>query len=77
MAQSEKEHLSKKAVDAFMDKWMNDPSFVNQLKADPKSALQSCGIEPWDHLVESLKNVDAGTPIEELQQRVSKGTTLN
>jgi hypothetical protein len=77
MAQSEKEHLSKKAVDAFMDRWMNDPSFVNQLKADPKSALRSCGIEPWDHLVESLKNVDTGTPIEELQQRVSKGTTLN
>ena len=77
MAQSEKEHLSKKSVDAFMDRWMNDPSFVNQLKADPKSALRSCGIEPWDHLVESLKNVDAGTPVEELQQRVSKGTTLN
>jgi hypothetical protein len=77
MSKSEKELLAKKAVDAFMDRWMNDPSFINHLKTDPKSALKSCGIEPWDHLVESLSNVDAGTPIEELQQRVSKGTTLN
>lgn len=77
MAQTERELMSKKQVDNFMDRWLNDPAFAGRLKADPKAALRSCGIEPWDHLVESLKDMDSSTPAEELQKRVSKGINLN
>ena len=75
--ETERELLAKKAVDTFMDRWMNDPSFIHLLKADPEATLRSCDIEPWDHLVESLKDVDDSVPAEELQARVSKGMTLN
>jgi hypothetical protein len=77
MTEPERELLTKKAVDTFMDRWINDPSFARQLKADPKAALTSCRIEPWDHLVNSLEDVDKNTPAEELRKRISKGTTLN
>ena len=64
--------LTKKEVDAFMDRWMNDPSFARRLKADPKAALTSCGIQPSEELIKSLEGVDATTPVEELQKRISK-----
>jgi len=77
MTMQDRELLTKKSVDTFMDRWMNDPSFISQLKTDPKAALRSCDIEPWDHLVETLKNVDDSVPVEELQKRVSKAMMTN
>ena len=64
-------------VDSSMGRWLNDPAFARQLKADPKAALASCGIEPDAQLVRSVKDVDSSTAVEELQRRVSKGRTLN
>jgi hypothetical protein len=72
MTQIDPELLTKKTVDTFMDKWLNDPSFARQLKADPKAALKTCGMEPSDQLVNSFKDVDKNTPAEELRKRISK-----
>ncbi len=77
MAEAKQRLLTKTEVDSLIDRWLNDPSFARQLKDNPSSALRSCGLEPGRDLVESLRNVDSSTPIEELQRRVSKGTTLN
>ncbi len=77
MAETERELLTKKAVDAFMDRWTNDPSFIHQLKADPKAALKSCGMEPLDQVVESLKDLDLSIPLAELKKQVFKVLTLN
>ena len=64
--------MEKNAASVFMDRWMNDPAFPRQLRADPAATLRSCGIEPEEQLVRSLKDVDSRTPAEELQKRVSK-----
>ena len=77
MAETERELLTKKAVDAFMNRWTNDPSFIHQLKADPKAALKSCGIEPWDQVVESLKDLDLSIPLAELKKTVFWGISMN
>ncbi len=55
-----------------MDRWTNDPSFAHQLKNSPESALVSCGIDPEDDAIQSLRDVGPGTSIEELQTRISK-----
>ncbi len=64
--------MERKATDVFMDRWTNDPSFPHQLKADPETALRSCGIEPEEEAVQTLRDIDPGTSIEELKKRISK-----
>ncbi len=68
--------LTKEQVDAFMDRWLNDPLFARQLRTDPKAALTSCGIQPSADLVDALKGVQSSTPAEELRRRVSRGKSL-
>ena len=65
--------LSREEIDTLMDRWMNDPAFVKKLRANPRAALKSCGIEASDDLVQSLKDVDLNSA-EELQARLSKTT---
>jgi hypothetical protein len=73
----DRELLAEKGVEAFMDRWMNDPTFADYLKRDTEGALRSCNIEPYEPLVKSLKDIDSSMPVEALKERVSKGTTLN
>ncbi len=72
MTTAEKGLLTKQEVEKFMDRWLNDPTFVSQLKADPKAALKSCDIKPDKNIIEALSSIDPGTPVEELQKRISK-----
>ena len=64
--------MASTAAEVFMDRWMNDPTFPHQVESDPKAALVSCGIKPEEQLVNSLKGLKSGAPVEELQKRVSK-----
>jgi hypothetical protein len=45
-------------IEHLVQKLFDDPNFRQQLKADPRSALQSAGFEPTDQQVQALKNLD-------------------
>lgn len=60
------------AVEELMDRWMNDPSFKDQMKSDPMGALQSCGIKPTDAMVAAMQNVSSDSSVEELRERIIK-----
>ena len=75
--QKKQEMLSKEGVDRFMERWINDPRFPGQLKADPHAAFSSVGLEAGPELVAAMRAMDGAMPFEELRERVSKGTTLN
>ena len=64
--------MASNPAEIFVDRWTNDPSFPNQLRVDPESALKSCGIEPEEELVNVLTNIDPETSVEELQKCISK-----
>ena len=65
--------LDQKTVEKFMDRWMNDPAFAGLLRADPKTALASCGIEPDPEMIAFFGNLKQDASVEELRARVSKG----
>lgn len=77
MAVEERKMMSKQEVDRFMDRWLNDPAFSAQLKSNPKAALEACGINPDPGLIEALSSIDPATPVEELQNRLSKSIGWN
>ena len=66
------EATKKKAIEQLLDRWMNDPSFKDQLRSDPKKTLKSYGIDATDEMVKSLKTVSSNASVEELKERVVK-----
>lgn len=62
----------KKTMEQLLDRWMNDPSFKDQIRSDPKTALKSYGIDATDDMVKSLKSVSTNASVEELKERVVK-----
>jgi len=73
MTEERQESLAgEKSIDAVLDRWMNDPTFTEQLRTDPDATLRSCGIDPDDETLARFKSLDYDAPIEELQARVSK-----
>jgi hypothetical protein len=78
-SQAPRKLLSEENIDAFLDRLLNDPSFVDDLRSDPIPALRSLGIEPNpDEKAQAeglamLMDLDPTMPVEELRQRVAKG----
>lgn len=66
------EPTGKKTMEQLLDRWMNDPSFKDQLRSDPKTTLKSYGIDATDDMVKSLKAVSSNASVEELKERVVK-----
>jgi hypothetical protein len=57
-----------------MDRWMNEPSFREELRADPEAAVRRTGVALDEVELEALRNMDWEVSDEELESRVSKGT---
>jgi hypothetical protein len=66
--------MSREAVEQLMDRWMNEPSFREELRADPEKAVQHTGVALDEVELEALRNMDWEVSDEELVSRVSKGT---
>lgn len=64
--------LSRRDVAALMDRWTNDPAFSRLLQRDPRTALESCGIDPSEELVAFIGGLDLSAPVQELQARLSR-----
>ena len=68
--------LTSKAVDTFLDRWMNDPGFPEQLRKDPRKVFLNMNLVPSEELIESLMKAGASLPFEELKERISKGVNM-
>lgn len=59
-------------IEALMDRWMNDPTFRADLRANPEKAVESAGVTLNEDEMAALKNVDWSLSDDELTQRVTK-----
>ncbi|MES2465312.1 MAG: Os1348 family NHLP clan protein [Armatimonadota bacterium] len=59
-------------LELLMDRWMNDPTFRADLRANPEKAAESVGVTLNADEMAALKNVDWNLSDDELSQRVSK-----
>ena len=64
------------AFGAVMDKWLNNTTFRDTLRADPEGTVRALGLElspeQWTALRRQL-----ALPDEQLQARISKGLIAN
>ncbi len=64
--------MKQENIEILMDKWMNEPAFREELKANPKDAVKNAGVTLSDDEMQTLNNVDWSLSDEELQSRISK-----
>ncbi len=64
--------MKQENIEILMDKWMNEPTFREELKANPKDAVKNAGVTLSDDEMQTLNNVDWNLSDEELQSRISK-----
>lgn len=60
-------------LETLIDRWMNDISFREALRADPAGTVRSTGIELTEDEWMALRAIDWNASDEELQARVSRG----
>jgi hypothetical protein len=65
--------MSRDAVAVLMDRWMNEPSFREELRADPLGAVQRTGLTLDAAEMEAVRSMDWQVSDEELHERISKG----
>ena len=59
-------------VEMVMDRWMNDPTFRADLRANPEKAIEGVGVTLSEDEMAALKSVDWSLSDDELTQRVTK-----
>lgn len=61
--------MRRQAVEQLMDRWMNDPSFRNEVRRDPEAAVRRAGADLSEDEWAALRSVDWSLPDEQLQTR--------
>ena len=64
--------MSREAVETLMDKWMNEPAFRVDIRADAQAAVKKAGVELDADEWAALKAVDWNQSDEQLQSRANK-----
>ncbi|HLJ54510.1 MAG TPA: Os1348 family NHLP clan protein [Chthonomonadaceae bacterium] len=64
--------MNRDAIETLMDRWMNEPAFRAEMRANPEAAVKASGIELTEDEQAALKGIDFSLSDEELQARVSK-----
>jgi len=64
--------MSAEAVDQLLDRWMNEPAFREQMRADPEGTVRATGAELDDNEWRAIRDVDWSLSDEELQARFSE-----
>lgn len=63
--------MSREAVSKLIDRWINEPAFRTQMRADPEGAVKRSGMELDPDEWAALRNVDWSLSDEQLQARVN------
>jgi hypothetical protein len=66
--------MSREAVEVLIDRWMNEPEFRDEMRADPEGTVRRTGVELDEDEWQALRSMDWTASDEELQARVSKIT---
>lgn len=64
--------MSREAFEALMDRWMNDPSFREEMRADPEEAVQRSGLELDEGEWAAVRRMLMTLPDEQLKTRTTK-----
>jgi hypothetical protein len=64
--------MSREGLLQLVDRWVNEPAFRAELRADPEAAVRNSGVELSEQEMSALRNVDWSLSDEELESRVSK-----
>lgn len=64
--------MSRENIGKLMDRWINEPSFREELRADAEGVVSKCGLELDEDELVVLKSIDWSLSDEELQQRANK-----
>ena len=64
--------MSEESISAIMDRFVNDPQFQQEFRADPKATATKHGYDLSEQEMEALETMDWNGSNEELRARVSK-----
>ena len=64
--------MSKESISAIMDRFVNDPQFQQEFRADPKATAARYDYDLSEKELEALESMDLSGSNEELMARVSK-----
>lgn len=63
--------MSRQAVKQLIDRWINEPAFREELRADPEGTVRRSGLELVEDEWQALRQIDWPLPNEELQARAN------
>lgn len=64
--------MSHETIGKLIDRWINDPAFRQQMRADPEGTVKRSGTQLDADEWAALRNVDWQLSDEQLQSRISK-----
>lgn len=64
--------MSRQSIETLMDRWTNDSTFRDEMRADPQGTVRRAGVELSAEETAALNQMDWSLADEELQARVSK-----
>jgi len=59
-------------MEQLLDRWMNEPAFREEMRADVEGAVRRCGLDLNEDEMAALRNIDWSLPDEQLEIRVIK-----
>lgn len=68
--------MAQPEVEGLVDRWMSEPAFRQEMRADPEAAVRNAGISLDDEELATLRNMDWSASDEELQARINKSKQL-
>lgn len=64
--------MSRENIGKLVDRWINEPSFREELRGNSEEAVRNSGVELEEDEWAALKGFDWSLSDEELQQRANK-----
>jgi hypothetical protein len=68
--------MSKESISAIMDRFVNDPQFQQEFRADPKATVERYGYDLSEDQISALESMEWSGSNEELTARVSKSIAI-
>ena len=68
--------MSKESISAIMDRYVNDPQFQQDFRADPKATAAKHGYDLSEEELGAFESIDWSGSNEELMARVSKSIAI-
>ena len=68
--------MSEDAISAIMDRFVNDPQFQQDFRADPKATAAKHGYDLSEEELGAFESMDWSGSNEELMERVSKSIAI-